>query len=384
MTTTYDLQPLAASTLADPFSEYSRLRSVAPVMWHEQLGSWVVSRHPDCLEVLRNSAVFARDPRRAGREMAEERRNIQTQDPPEQLELRSIVMRTLHDQDIAGITRRAGDRLRQEFERRRGGDPFDLMELAAGAAIEVINAVVGSVEHDVANYAPIFRGLTRAMDSGLDASRLEAGREAGAALSESVRTWFTAAAPGGMIADLRSNPVIAGIPDHYVHNTMGGVFNAGFSTLYASTGSITRLLLERPDVLERLTDEVAAATGIHELLRFLSPAQATSRYALSDTTLGGVRIAAGSTVVTLLAAANRDPDVFDRPDDVDVRRSPNPHLAFAWGPHVCLGAQLATAWGGQVVRVLRALGPSLAAHGHPEYLDSATLRTLVALPVVVR
>lgn len=382
MTTTF--KPLHPTTLADPFAEFARLRESAPVHWYDQLGAWVLSRHADCHEVLRNSAVFARDPRRAWREMPEERRNIQTQDPPEQLELRQAVMRALHSQDIAGVTARAATDLRRDIERRSGSGPFNLMEPAAEAAITVINSIVGSVEHDVASYAPIFRGLTRAMDSGIDPSRLDAGRAAGEALSASVRTWFTAEPRAGMIATLQSNPAIAGVPEHYVHNTMGGVFNAGFSTLYASTGSIVRLLLQRRDVLGQLTDEVTASTGVHELLRFTSPAQATSRFVVSDTEIGGVGIPAGSTVVTLLAAANRDPLAFDRPDDLVVYRSPNPHLAFAWGPHVCLGAQLATAWAGEVVRMLRDLGPSIALAEHPSYLDSATLRTLVDLPVVVR
>lgn len=378
ITSTY--RPLDAATLADPHRAFAELLADAPVAWHEQLEAWVVVRHHDCQEVLRNSGVFARDPRRVGRTMAESRRNIQTQDPPDQAELRRLVMRALHEQDLTGIARRGRERLAAAIDRHRGAGPFDLMPLAAEAALDVINEVVGALHYTVDTYKPIFIGLTRAMDSGIDPSRLPAGRAAGEELSEAVQDWFSSPDPEGMIARLAESTRRLGIADHLVRNTVGGVFNAGFSTLYALTGSLTQLLLERRDLLEGMS-RGPSETAVHELLRYLSPAQATSRYAVVDTEIGGIRISAGSTVVTLLAAANRDPAVFDRPAELVLDRSPNPHLAFAWGPHVCLGAQLALSWVSEVVALLEELGASFRLAGEPTLMDTATLRNLTALPV---
>ncbi|WP_315765132.1 MULTISPECIES: cytochrome P450 [unclassified Bradyrhizobium] len=377
-------RPIDADTIADPFSVFAELRKAAPILWHEELKSWVLSRHADCQEVLRNHIIFARDPRRVGIPMREERRNIQTEDPPEQKELRRIMIRALHHQDIDGICADARRRFQTAVLDMDGTGPFNLMKLAAQAAMEIINTIVGSVQYEAASYYPIFRDLTRAMDSGLDRTRLEAGVAAGTELSEAVRTWFTATPDSGMLAELKCNDAVRNMPAYYVNHTLGGVFNAGFSTLYASIGSISLLLLQRPEALDQLRGKTLVATGVDELLRFTSPAQATSRFAVYDTTLGGITIKAGSTIVTLMAAANRDPSVFECPDDLEVERDPNPHLAFAWGPHICLGAQLARVWTAEIVRFLQEVRGTIQIVEEPIYMDSATLRNIVDLKVEVR
>ena len=73
-----------------------------------------------------------------------------------------------------------------------------------------------------------------------------------------------------------SNP---GMADTYVQNTVSAIFNASYSTLFASTGAVVQLLAQRPDVLERLRDPALMATGVDELVRFTAPAQGTSRVA---------------------------------------------------------------------------------------------------------
>jgi cytochrome P450 len=82
-------------------------------------------------------------------------------------------------------------------------------------------------------------------------------------------------------------------------------------------------------------------TAIDEILRYVSPVIHFRRTALRDTELGGQQVRAGDKVVVFYPAANRDPLVFDRPDELVLDRSPNPHLAFGVGPHFCLGSHLA-------------------------------------------
>ncbi|MGJ5178868.1 cytochrome P450 [Bradyrhizobium oligotrophicum] len=375
--------PIDRNTIADPFSVFSRLREARPVAWHNRLNSWVVSSHAECQEVLRNHHAYARDPRRVGISMREDRRNIQTEDPPEQKELRRIVIRALHRQDIDGICANARNRLQNAVLIRAGSGPFNLMSLAAITAIDIVNNIVGCVQYEAESYYPIFRDLTRAMDSGLDRSRLDAGLAAGTELSEAVGSWFTASPDAGMLAELCCNDAIKNMPAYYVNYTLGGVFNAGFSTLYAAIGSISLLLLQRRDLLDQLRGNTLVATGVDELLRFTSPAQATSRFAVNDTVLRGVKIKAGETIVTLMAAANRDPSVFEYPDELQVDRDPNPHLAFAWGPHICLGAQLARVWTAEIVRFLQETQARIRLVADPIYMDSATLRNIVDLRIEV-
>lgn len=375
--------PLSQETLADPHSVFEKLLRESPVFWHDGMQSWVVSSHRDCREVLKNNSVFARDPRRSGKEVPPDLLNIQKQDPPAQAELRRKVMSSLHEQDLAAICRSVRNDVDLLIEARRGGKPFDLMsEIAGPAAMTLINRVLGISELSADQYYETFRGLTRAMDAGVDPSRLEAGAAAGFRLNGMMERWISAGTSHGSLAYLSSDPEVQSMPVNYVRNTLSGVFNAGFSTAYATTGSTVLTLLQQPDVLARLADPSAdRSAAAHEFLRYISPAQATARTAVQDTELSGVPIAAGETVITLLAAANRDPAVFDKADQLILDRWPNPHLAFAYGPHVCLGSTLAIFWIQELFGFCIDYGSRLQLEAEPEYLDSATLRSLVRLSV---
>src|SRR6266851_8506096 len=120
---------------------------------------------------------------------------------------------------------------------------------------------------------------------------------------------------------------------------------AGHETTVNLIASGTMALLERPDELARLRREpdlLASGTAVEELLRFTSPVQiATERYAVEDAQLSGTTIPRGSMVLALIASANHDEAQFVDPERLDLRRTPNPHLAFGQGAHYCLGAPLA-------------------------------------------
>ncbi|RMI32755.1 cytochrome P450 [Nocardia stercoris] len=119
---------------------------------------------------------------------------------------------------------------------------------------------------------------------------------------------------------------------------------AGYETTVNQIGNFTYTLLTHPDQLDLLrADPALLPTAIEELLRFtpMATSPLLSRIALEDTELGGTLVAAGDAVVAHNPAANRDPAVFDRPDELDLTRRHNPHLAFGYGPHHCLGAHLA-------------------------------------------
>ncbi len=120
---------------------------------------------------------------------------------------------------------------------------------------------------------------------------------------------------------------------------------AGHETTVNLIASGTLALLERPDELARLRREpdlLASGAAVEELLRFTSPVQiATERYAVEDVQLSGTTIPRGSMVLALLASANHDDAQFAEPERLDLRRAPNPHLAFGQGAHYCLGAPLA-------------------------------------------
>ena len=278
--------------------------------------------------------------------------------------------------------------MRERIESRRGGQAFDFIaEIAAPIAMQLIVETLGVPGFEPGLYMQYSTDLTRGMDSGVDPSRIEAARSAGRRVRGDVATWFSAAPEGGMMLHLSENEVVkaeaAGKSETYIANTLGGVFNAGFSTTVAATGSALQLLHERPDERARLREVDDLVSASHELLRFMSPAQATARYAVVETEIAGQKILPGQTIVTLLASANRDETVFDEPEALIFDRNPNPHLAFAWGPHVCLGAQLAVGWMTEFIPLLIDMADSLEVVSAPHYLDSATLRTIHSIEVAV-
>jgi cytochrome P450 len=119
--------------------------------------------------------------------------------------------------------------------------------------------------------------------------------------------------------------------------------NAGSETTRNLITTGTVALLQQPDQLQRLRDDLSLLpSAVEELLRFVSPVMHFTRHAVVDSEVGGRVIAAGDRVVLAYASANRDEQVFEAPDRLDVARRPNDHVAFgAGGPHYCLGASLA-------------------------------------------
>ncbi len=118
---------------------------------------------------------------------------------------------------------------------------------------------------------------------------------------------------------------------------------AGVETTFRSTGNLLFTLLSHPEQLDAVRDDRnLVPQAIEEALRFETPLLNITRLARRDTTVGGVPIPAGSTVMVMLAAANRDETRYPDPDRFDIfRADPKPHISFGHGPHVCLGLHLA-------------------------------------------
>ncbi len=161
---------------------------------------------------------------------------------------------------------------------------------------------------------------------------------------------------------------------------------AGHETTVNLIGNGLLALLEHPAQMDRLREDPdLIKPAIEELMRYDSPVQmASERYAREEVTIGGVTIAPGETVHAVLGSANRDERQFDRPDDLDIARDPNRHLAFGQGVHYCVGAPLARLEGQIAINALlrrfpdlRLAVPSQALRRRP----GLGLRGLVSLPL---
>ena len=159
---------------------------------------------------------------------------------------------------------------------------------------------------------------------------------------------------------------------------------AGHETTATLIGAGLLELLRAPDQWRALVADPSLVPGaVEELLRIVSPSQFVSRQATEDVVLAGETIPAGADVLLVLAAANRDPAVFAAPDALDVRREDaRRHLAFAIGPHFCLGAALARLEARVTFETLAARYPDMQLAGDDvRWTGSAMLRRLDALPL---
>jgi hypothetical protein len=158
---------------------------------------------------------------------------------------------------------------------------------------------------------------------------------------------------------------------------------AGNETTTNLIGSGMLTLLQHPDERRLLQADLTLLPGaVEEMLRYEPPAQMTSRIAIEEIELRGQRFEPGQVILTVLAAANRDPEVFPEPDRFDVTRHPNRHLAFGHGIHYCLGAPLAVVEARVAFEsLLRRMPEPEAAFEAPEWGPSFVLRSLKTLPV---
>ena len=126
-----------------------------------------------------------------------------------------------------------------------------------------------------------------------------------------------------------------------VHETLLILIGGDETTRHVISGGVEELLTH-PDQQAELAGDPALMPGaVEEMLRWVSPIKNMARTATRDVELEGATISAGQEIILLYPSANRDAAVFEKPDDFDIHRSPNPHMAFGFGAHFCLGNQLA-------------------------------------------
>jgi len=375
-------QPLDPITLANPFPIFQRLQRESPIFWHEGLYAWVLSRYHDCRRVLQHTEQFTRDRRKLGRYVSVDEMTIQSLDPPEQVALRQSILHCFKRTDTGAACREAIESFEGNLNSQPKGHPFDFMScVAEPAAIRFACSLVGVLDMSPESYRSTFLRLTRAMDREVYLHHRDAGVEATRELNDVIDAAIATAPAGSMIHELYAVPDVAQMHPAYVRNTISAAFNAAFSTAYSSMGSILALCLERHDLAKQIVASGDVSLGVSELLRFTSPAQSTARYATCDVEIAGINVRQNDPIITLMAAANRDPEVFEHPSELVLDRSPNPHLSFGYGPHHCVGVKPAEEFLCHFVMRLAEWESRLTLAASPTWLDTATLRCLDTLPL---
>jgi cytochrome P450 len=160
------------------------------------------------------------------------------------------------------------------------------------------------------------------------------------------------------------------------------VATAGHDTTSATISGGMQALIENPDQLERLRDNLdLMPLATDEMIRWVTPVKEFMRTAAKDTTVRGIPIAGGDSVLLSYVSANRDEDVFEDPFRFDVGRDPNKHLAFGYGVHFCMGAALARMEVNSFFSELLPRLESIELTGDPELIATTFVGGLKHLPV---
>jgi cytochrome P450 len=276
-------------------------------------------------------------------------------------------------------------RLLDEMERKP--DPDVIRDLADPLPLEVIADLLGIPEDErgpLKTWSNDFVGLLDPIQSEADPGGMERAFDGLRAVMHRVFAARRASPRDDLVSGLvQANEQGDVLSEAELDSLCVLLLVAGNETTTNLIGNGTRALLDHPAQRPLLLGgPEAARRAIEELLRFDSPIQATDRVASEDLDIGGKRVRKGDVVGLLLGAANRDPDAFANPDQLDLSRADNPHLAFGHGVHFCLGAQLARLEGRHALTALFERYPALAARGAAgPWKRSLVLRGVTSLPV---
>ncbi|MCP2341113.1 cytochrome P450 [Actinomadura rupiterrae] len=371
------------AALRNPHTVFDELRSGDPVAWHEGLGTWLLTRHADCVAVLRDGARFASDPRRAGVDMPPQAVSIQTLDPPGHTAARRPLVDALRELDRAEVAPMVAGRARAMLDGLAGRPSFDIVtDFCEPLAVSTICRYLRVPEPDPESFVPAAETVAAGMDAGVWPERAEAAMAARAELSALTGGWLADPPPDGIVRVI-ADAVRADELDRAVAaNTLRVLLHAGYTSASKLLSLAVAALLETPGGFAAFAAD-PSPRAVEELVRYCSPVQALGRVCVEPAELGGRRIEPGQDVTLFLAAANRDPARFERPHDLRLDRHPNPHLGFGRGAHSCLGASFAAVQARVVLAVLAERSASLRALGAPEYRVALTLRSPARMPVAL-
>lgn len=388
---------LSATGQDDPYPVYRQFHDLGPVLSVTDNMALVVG-HAEAVSLLRDR-----------RFLVEEDRYVDVISP----QWRDHASRCLFQQSMLNVNGERHARLRrlistaftpERVDAMRPGIERRVRQLAAGLAargaavdfieefayllpVNVICDVLGIPEGDRSIFRQPVSHLADALDPGWIYADLAAADEAATELARYFRD---------LLAGRRAKPTndllgaLIRLNDE-AHEPVGLevlvanavlLLLAGFETSVGALGNGLMILCEHEELRAQLqTDPGLAPQFLAEVLRYDSPVQLTARRAATNVRLGAVDIAAGSSVIVALGAANRDPRRFDDPDTFRLGRPDASKLSFGSGRHFCLGARLARLEGEVAFALLPRLLPELRLAGAPVRLARTNLRGFARLPI---
>lgn len=393
----FNLFKLSDEFFDDPYPTYRALREYAPVKWLSD-NSVILTRHADVLSVYRDTDTFSSDKRREfapkfgteSRLYQHHTTSLVFNDAPYHSRIRRTIMGALIPRALSRLEPKLValvDRLLDEAAAKTEIDA--IADFAGAIPVEVIGDLLCIPDEDRRPLRRWSLAILGALEPAPTPESLDKGEESLAQFHAYL---------SGLIADRRRHPRD---PAHDVLTRLlqtGGeplsptelsencvfLLNAGHETTSNLIGNALELLARFPDQRNQLSDEPKLLPpSIEEVLRFESSNQLGNRLTTCDVKLDGVTLPKGCFVTLAIGAANRDPCVFEAAETFHIRRTPNPHLAFAAGPHQCAGMNVARLEARIAIgRFLRKF-PRFDVIGRPVRNRRARFRGFATLPVRV-
>ena len=392
----FDLNAIDGQFIKDPYPTLANLREHDPVHVNPD-GSLYLTRYEDVRAVYQNKTMVSdkttafKDKFGEGPLYTHHTTSLIFNDPPYHTTVRKLLAHAFTPRKLAEmepLIERIVDTLLDDLD--NAGDVDFVTAFAMRLPTEVISFMLGVPEE----YRHKLRGFSLAILGALDPvvseQRLHNGNEAVAEFSEML---------DDLINHRRDNPEGAAqgeVLEALIFGEFEGrkltqeeliqncifLLNAGHETTTSLMANGVGMFLQAPDQYRLLCDRPELVeNAVEEILRYESPLQIGNRLTSVSTEIGGTQVEAGTYIHTSIAAANRDPAIFTQPDTIDFNRSPNRHIAFITGIHVCLGATLARYEGKIAFRQLVKRFPKMVAAGTPERMPLARFRGYSKLPV---
>ncbi len=386
---------------ANPYPFYHRLQTQDPFHRTFVEGGWMLSRY-EAIDTVLHDPRFSADDRNwkgwpwvyrimrwAGRLEPGEPYlpSMLRSDPPDHARLRKLVSKAFTPRAIAALQKRIEQIVETHLDAVMPAGRMDVIgDLANPLPVIVIADMLGIPHRDREQFKQWSDEAVR----DFDFISIEDFRRAGEAFRALRAYLFNAieARRREPRDDILSALIMAEedgeqLDTEEIYGTCALLLVAGNETTTNLIGNGLLALLRHPEQLEWLRETPEAMPqAIEELLRYDSPVQITSRFALDTLDIAGHQVQKGDQLLLLLGAANRDPDVFADPDRLDITRTNVRHLAFGQGIHFCLGAALARLQGQIALSALLRRCPYLTlATDTPVWRYGVTLRGLTSLPV---
>lgn len=341
----------------DPFPYYDALLRDSPVLPQPD-GSLMVCRHADLDRIYRDTTLFSSDKKRvfapkfgAGSPLFEHHTtSLVFSDPPLHTRVRKIITSALTPRAIAKMEPGLIETVDHLLEEMAGSDKVDLItDFAASIPIQIIGNLLDVPLEERAPLRDWSLAILGALEPALSEAQLAAGHRAVEEFKAYLRDLIARrrANPGDTETDVLTR-LIQGegaegtLSEIELIQNCIFILNAGHETTTNLIGNGLALLNDHPEQKQRLLEEPELIKpAVEEMLRFRSPNQLGNRETTAEAEIGGFRVPAATNLHLVIGAANRDPEVFEKPKKFDITRTPNRHLAFAGGPHVCVGLTLA-------------------------------------------